>query len=129
MGIMAHFLKEYYCCYTNFKKNFRYPILAKVFEAVPVQLPCLIVDTYTSHTHSHFPCINNSHVNPLPLNSFLRFKHTSLILLFLTFSVPVTSRSRCPTALLTSEGRERERKETGVDRGEDEADGSRGVYK
>lgn len=62
------------------------------------------------------------------IDSFVNLKHTSLILP-LKIWVPVTSRSRCPTALLTDTGRERERKETGVDRGEDEADGSRGSYK
>lgn len=60
------------------------------------------------------------------LSSFTLFRPTSLILLPLMIWVPVTSRSRCPTALLTNRGREREKKETEVDRGEDEADGSRG---
>lgn len=52
--------------------------------------------------------------------------HLSFILLSPIISVPVTSCSCCPTALLTNAGREWERRETGVDRGEDEADGSRG---
>lgn len=52
----------------------------------------------------------------LRLNSAPR-AHLSLILAFLTFLMPVTSRSRCPTALLTNGGREQEKKETGVDGG------------
>lgn len=61
------------------------------------------------------------------LNSCMHFKPTSLLLLRLTIWVPVTSWcSRCPTAPLTNGGSERERKETGVDRGEDAAYGSRG---
>lgn len=93
---------------------------------------------HTSHTHTHthkrelalsmhclFQCQSVSCSRRCLLNSFLHAECTSLIPHFLTFLVPVTSHSRCPTALLTSGRRAQEMKETGVVGGEDEADGSR----
>lgn len=123
----AHFLKYFWLkslwsCLFNF-----------YFSSLTLHIP-----KHTSHTHTHtykgklalsmhclLHCQSVSCSRRCLLNSFLHGERTSLIPHFLTFSVPVTSRSRCPTALLTSGRRAQGMKETGVVGGEDEADGSR----
>lgn len=112
-----------------------------LWKEEPLKLPCLVShytcpNTLPTHTHTHkrelalsmhclFQCQSVSCSRRCLLNSFLHAECTSLIPHFLTFLVPVTSHSRCPTALLTSGRRAQEMKETGVVGGEDEADGSR----